>query len=153
MDEQDPSRIAPDADGIGAGDDVVIFDEEGVIADAGILCEVDGDDAEVRIGHALIKVVPFGTVAHPDSPAAEASRARPLTESERACLVGMYEQGLGIGTPDGDRTGYLLLKRGFLGVADRLPNGEGGKVSITEAGCAAIGRLPEGAFRIGEAKW
>jgi hypothetical protein len=65
----------------------------------------------------------------------------------------MYERGLGIGTPDGDRIGYLLLKRGFLGVADRLPNGEGGKVSITEAGCAAIGRPAEGASRIGEAKW
>jgi hypothetical protein len=152
MNEQAPSKVAPDADEIGAGDDVVILDEEGVIADAGVLCDIDGEDAEVRIGHALFKVVPFGEVAHPDSPAAEASRSLPLTEGERECLVNMYEKGVGVGTPGGDRIGYRLLKRGFLGVADRLPNGEGRVVSITEAGCAAIGRPGEDAFRIGEAK-
>lgn len=40
---------------------------------------------------------------------------------------------MGVGTPGRDRIGYVLLKRGFSGIADRLPNGEGGKVSITEA--------------------
>lgn len=60
---------------------------------------------------------------------------------------------MGLGTPGGDRIAYLLLNRGFLRVAAGLPNGEGGKLSITEEGCAAPGRPVEDAFRIGEAKW
>jgi hypothetical protein len=69
------SKIAPDADEIGAGDDVVVLDGDGGIADSGVLCDVDGEQAEVRVGDS-VRTVPFATVAHPDSPAAEASRSK-----------------------------------------------------------------------------
>jgi hypothetical protein len=147
------STVAKDADEIGAGDDVVVFDDNGAIVEAGFLCDVQGDSAEIRIGHAKFESVPLATVAHPDSPAAEASRLRPLTKGERECLTSMYERGLGLPSSAGSRIGYLLLKRGLLGTADdALPGGDGGKVSITEAGCAAIGRPSGGAFRLGEPK-
>jgi hypothetical protein len=75
MDEQTHSKVAPDADEIGAGDEVVVLDGDGGIADSGVLCDVDGEQAEVRIGGSVQKVA-FAMVAHPDSPAAEACRSK-----------------------------------------------------------------------------
>ncbi|MGH2940088.1 MAG: hypothetical protein ACRDPE_18415 [Solirubrobacterales bacterium] len=44
------SKVAPDADEIGAGDDVVVLDGEGGIADEGVLRDVEDERAAVKIG-------------------------------------------------------------------------------------------------------
>jgi hypothetical protein len=67
------SKVAPDAREIGAGDDVVILDDDGGIEKEGVLRDVlDGGMAEVQIGRRWI-TVQLDRVAHPDSPAAEAA--------------------------------------------------------------------------------
>lgn len=65
------SKVAPDAEEIGAGDDVVILDGEGGITDEGVLRDVQDERAEVQVGRSWISV-PLGAVAHPDSAQAEA---------------------------------------------------------------------------------
>lgn len=68
------SKIAPDAEFIGAGDDVVILDGSGGIAAGGVLVDAaDPSKAEVRVpGETEWRVVPLALLAHPDSPQAEA---------------------------------------------------------------------------------
>lgn len=65
------SKVAPDADEIGAGDDVVVLDGEGGIASEGVLRDVQDERAEIQVGRSWI-TVPLGAVAHPDSAQAEA---------------------------------------------------------------------------------
>jgi hypothetical protein len=65
------SKVAPDADEIGAGDDVVVLDGDGGISDEGVLRDVEDGRATVQVGR-VWKTVPLGAVAHPDSPQAEA---------------------------------------------------------------------------------
>jgi hypothetical protein len=65
------SKVAPDADEIGAGDDVVILDGEGGISEEGVLCDVQDERATVNTGREWV-TVPLGAVAHPDSAQAEA---------------------------------------------------------------------------------
>jgi hypothetical protein len=64
-------KVAPDAAEIGAGDEVVVLDGEGGIADEGVLRDVEDGMASVQTGRGWIGA-PFGLLAHPDSPQAEA---------------------------------------------------------------------------------
>ena len=63
----DPN-LAPDAEFIGAGDDVVILSS----GECGVLVDVEGDEACVRYsdGSGALTYPPMSDVAHPDSPAA-----------------------------------------------------------------------------------
>jgi hypothetical protein len=49
-----------------------------------------------------------------------------------------------------ERTIMSLVRRLLVGSADRLPNGEGGVVAITAAGCRAIDMDPADACKVGE---
>lgn len=72
------SKLAPDAEFIGAGDDVVILDGAGGIEAEGILMDAaDEAKAMIRIGGKGDNVVErhFDLLAHPDSPQAEAVAA------------------------------------------------------------------------------
>jgi hypothetical protein len=137
MDEQAHSRVAPDVDEIGAGDEVVVLDGEGGISGLGILCDVDGEQAEVRVGDSVRKL-PLTTVAHPDSPAAEACRSAGeagseaftdparLVEDQRYAITDLEhpERAGSVGDFDGirpsDREGeepedYLYFRDGRIG--------------------------------------
>lgn len=65
------ARVAPDAEEIGAGDEVVVLDGEGRIAAEGVLRDVEDGTATVQTVRSWI-TTPFAMVAHPDSPQAEA---------------------------------------------------------------------------------
>jgi hypothetical protein len=65
-------RIATDAEFIGAGDEVAIIAGDGQSFDGfGILVDVDGDVATVNVNDVWVKVA-FDSLAHCDSPQAEA---------------------------------------------------------------------------------
>jgi hypothetical protein len=67
------ARIGPGAREIEAGDDVVVLDGAGGIANQGVLRDVfDGDRAEVQTGTRKWIMVPLDRLAHPDSPQGEA---------------------------------------------------------------------------------
>jgi hypothetical protein len=64
------SRTGPDADFVGAGDDVVILNTR----ERGVLVDVEGDEACVRLadGSNALTYTSMIQIAHPDSPAATA---------------------------------------------------------------------------------
>lgn len=66
------SRVSPDADFIGAGDDVVVLSQDGrsIVAE-GVFVDAVGDDAMVRVGDDW-QELSLTRIAHPDSPQVEA---------------------------------------------------------------------------------
>ena len=125
MDEQTHSKVAPDADEIEAGDEVVVLDGEGGITDSGALCDVDGEQAEVRVSGSVRKVL-FATVAHPDSPAADACRSEPPTDagSEPFTDPGRLVEGRRYSIRDLDHPEYAGSVGTFDGIRPSVWEGE-----------------------------
>lgn len=73
--EAEPSPVGPGAEFVGASDDVVAI-VDGAIAAEGILVDVGDGLAVVRIIGEGDRTFPFAQVAHPDSPRADAARAK-----------------------------------------------------------------------------
>jgi hypothetical protein len=146
MTEQTHSKIAADADEIGAGDDVVVLDGDGGIADFGVLCDVDGEQAEVRVG-ALVRTVPLATVAHPDSPAAEASRSKGPSHEESEVITdpARLVEGQRYATRDLDHPERATSVGTFDGIRPSRWEGEEPEdyVYFTDG---RIGDLPQGIF-------
>lgn len=68
----DLSRIGPNAEFIGAGDSVVVIQHGSIVA-RGVLVDGNADRCIVSVGREWREYTDAWSVAHPDSPAAEAA--------------------------------------------------------------------------------